>query len=161
MGTTVTPEQDLVFADHYLRGRSLVEISKITGKAKSTIQRHLADMGFKGVRGSANFVNPLADAPSVEIDESGDADALPTNVEVPVWITDLHNMVDLVETLKADNEQLVNEVNSLRRQMSVIQAKHEQTIEHWIKLDEERNVATSDTQHGAVMRKVREMTGRA
>jgi len=160
MDWKVTPELDLVFADHYLRGRSLVEISKITGKAKSTIQRHLSDMGFKGVRGSADFVNPLANAPVIEIDESGDKDALPTNVNVPAWVTDLQNMVNLIDTLKADNEQLVNEINAMRRQMSVIQAKHEQTIEHWIKMDEEKSTATSETQHGDIMRKVRETTGR-
>jgi hypothetical protein len=160
MGTTVTDQDLKVFADHYLRGRSLVEIAKITGKAKSTIQRHLADMGFKGVRGSANFVNPLADALVIEIDESGEKDALPTNVEIPAWITDLQNMVDLIGTLKADNKQLVDEVNSLRRQASVIQAQHEKTVEHWIAVSTEKATATSDTQHGKIMREARKTTGR-
>ena len=156
----VTSELDLVFADHYQRGRSLVEIAKITGKAKSTIQRHLYDMGFRGVRGTPDHVDPLKDAPVIEIDESGEKDALPTIVEIPAWITDLQNMVDLIETLKADNKQLVDEVNSLRRQASVIQAQHEKTVEHWIEVSTEKATATSDTQHGEIMRKVRNSTGR-
>ena len=161
MGSKVTPELDQTFADHYRRGRSLVEIAKITGKAKSTIQRHLYDMGFRGVRGTPDHVDPINNVPTIEIDESGEKDALPTTVDVPEWITDLNNMVDLIKTLKADNEQLVNEVNALRRQMSIQKAQYETTVEHWIKMDEERSATTSDTQHGAIMRKVREQTGRA
>ena len=160
MGYRVSAEDLKVFADYYRRGHSLVEISKITGKAKSTIQRHIYEIGFRGYRGTPSYIDPMDDATVIEIDESGDKDALPTNVEVPAWITDLQNMVTLIDTLKADNEQLVNEVNSLRRQMSVIQAKHEQTIEHWIQMDEEKSTATSETQHGEIMRKVRETTGR-
>jgi len=157
----VTSELDQTFAEHYRRGRSLVEIAQITGKAKSTIQRHLYDMGFRGVRGTPDHIDPINNEPTIEIDESGEKDALPTIVEIPAWITDLQNMVDLIETLKADNKQLVNEVNSLRRQASVIQAQHEKTVEHWIAVSTEKATATSDTQHGAIMRKVREQTGRA
>ena len=157
----VTSELDQTFAEHYRRGRSLVEIAQITGKAKSTIQRHLYDMGFRGVRGTPDHIDPINNEPTIEIDESGEKDALPTIVEIPAWITDLQNMVDLIETLKADNKHLVNEVNSLRRQASVIQAQHEKTVEHWIAVSTEKATATSDTQHGAIMRKVREQTGRA
>lgn len=160
MGYRVTDQDRELFADYYRRGHSLVEISEITGKAKSTIQRHIYEIGFRGYRGTPSYIDPMDNAPVIEIDESGDEDALPTNVEVPAWITDLQNMVNLVDTLKADNTQLVNEVNSLRRQMSIIQAQHEKTIEHWIQMDEEKTTATSETQHGEIMRKVRETTGR-